>query len=71
MNQDNTPWMTSAEAGAYVKRGKRFVLAEIKLGRLRGAQVGGRREILTRREWLDEWIENMATPVAISTRRRA
>ena len=42
--------------GVYVHRGRRFVAREIKSGRMRGAIVGGRREILTRRDWLDEWV---------------
>lgn len=66
----DSPWMTAEEAGAYIKRGKRFVAREIKSGRLRGAVVGGRREILTRRDWLDEWVTNHTMPIEISTRRR-
>ena len=66
-----TPWLTAAEAAAYLKRGKRFVLREVRSGRLRGATIGGRREILTRAAWLDEWIESQATPILIPARRRA
>ena len=66
----DSPWMTAAEGGAYIKRGKRFVAREIKSGRLRGAIVGGRREILTRRDWLDEWVTKHAMPIELSTRRR-
>ena len=29
-----SPWLTAAEAAAYLKRGKRFVLREIHAGRL-------------------------------------
>jgi excisionase family DNA binding protein len=64
-----TPWMTAEDAGAYLKRGKRFVLAEIKAGRLRAARIGGRGEILTRREWCDSWVEAQATPVLFSPPR--
>jgi excisionase family DNA binding protein len=66
-----TPWMTTMEAAAYLKRGKRFVLREIELGRLRGARVGGRREVLTRPEWCDEWVERQAAPIAVPMRKRA
>jgi excisionase family DNA binding protein len=63
--------MTLAEAAAYLKRGKRFVRAEIAAGRLRGARVGGRGEILTRAEWCDAWVEDRATPVLVTGRRFA
>jgi hypothetical protein len=67
----DSPWMTAAEGGLYIKRGKRFVMREIKSGRLRGAIVGGRRECMTRREWCDEWMEKqtVATPITASRRR--
>lgn len=65
-----SPWMTAAEAAAYAKRGRRFILREIAAGRLRAARVGGRREILTRAEWIDQWIERLEIPVEISTRRK-
>lgn len=65
-----TPWLTAAEAAAYLKRGRRFVLREIKSGRLRGAIVGGRQEVLTRTEWCDRWVDDHTTPVAMPTRRR-
>lgn len=60
-----SPWMNATEAGRYIKRGRRFVLREIKSGRLRGAVVGGRREVLTRAEWCDEWVEAQTRPVEI------
>jgi excisionase family DNA binding protein len=60
-----SPWLTLAEASAYAKRGRRFLLAEIKAGRLRAARVGGRGLVLTRAEWLDAWIEAQATPVPV------
>jgi hypothetical protein len=65
--------MTATEAAAYMKRGRRWVLTEIKSGRLRGAVVGGRGEILTRREWCDQWVDDHTTPreLTSSTRRRA
>jgi len=66
-----SPWLTAAEAGAYLQRSKRFVLREIDAGRLRAARIGGRREVLTRREWLDQWVEDQAVPLPVSVRRRA
>jgi len=66
-----SPWLTATQAAAYLQRGRRFVLREIKSGRMRGAVVGGRGEILTRTEWCDEWVADHAMPVQIGTRRRA
>jgi excisionase family DNA binding protein len=68
---NGTPWLTAAEAADHLKRGKRFVLREIKAGRLRAARIGGRGEVLTRAEWLDQFVEDLAAPVMVSVRRRA
>jgi hypothetical protein len=59
-NEIQTPWLSIDQARAYIrpKRGRRFIRAEVKAGRLRGELVGGRRELFFRREWLDEWIES-------------
>ena len=68
----DSPWKTLAEAGARVNRGKRFLRKEWRSGRLRGACIGGRQEIFTRDEWLDEWVMNqVTTPITMPTRRRA
>jgi hypothetical protein len=66
----DSPWLTTREAAAYARRGRRQILYAIKVGRLRAAIVGGRRQAVTRREWLDAMIEDEA-PLALSTRRRA
>lgn len=63
-----TPWMTATDAAAYLKRGRRFLLAEIKAGRLRAARIGGRGEVLTRREWCDNWVEAQAAAVPVAPR---
>jgi excisionase family DNA binding protein len=64
-----SPWLTAAQAAEYVHRGRRFVLREIHAGRLRAARIGGRGEILTRREWCDQYVEEQATPIAMQRRR--
>lgn len=63
-----SPWLTLAEASAYAKRGKRFIRNEVKAGRLRAAVIGGKREYLTKTEWIDAWLEALARPVLVSRR---
>ena len=49
-------WLTADEAAAYVRLvDTRAVSRAIKAGRLRGGSNG--RKHLTKREYLDEWIE--------------
>jgi excisionase family DNA binding protein len=66
-----SPWLTLGEASPYAKRGKRHLAKEVTAGRLRAARVGGRGELLFRREWLDAWIEDQAAPVMVPMRKRA
>jgi excisionase family DNA binding protein len=65
-----SPWLTAADAAKYLRRGKQFILREIRAGRLRAARIGGRGEILTKAEWCDAWVTDSATPIPF-TRRRA
>ena len=65
----NTPWLNLGDAGTYAcGRGRRFLRKEIEAGRLRAARIGGRREYFTRRDWVDDWLENLAKPVMVSPR---
>jgi excisionase family DNA binding protein len=68
-----SPWLTAEDGAKYLgqNRSKRFVLREVKAGRLRAARIGGRGEILTRREWLDEYVEQHVAPVVVTERRTA
>lgn len=68
MTMNDSPWMNLHDAGAYVHRGRRFLRRQVDAGALRAAKIGGRGEILTRREWLDEWIEDQAQPVMVGRR---
>lgn len=68
MSEAFTPWMNLSEAGPYAKRGRRFLAREIKAGRLRAARVGGRGEYLTKAEWIDQWLEDLARPVMVARR---
>jgi excisionase family DNA binding protein len=66
-----SPWLNLTEAAAYARRGKRFLLKQIHAGKLRAALVGGRREVLTRKEWVDQFVEDQAVPITASMRKRA
>jgi hypothetical protein len=66
-----TPWRTLREASARARRGPRYLKKEIKAGRLRAAQVGGRKEHVLRDEWIDEWLESLSKPIEVFARRRA
>jgi hypothetical protein len=70
MSETSSPWLTLGEAAAYARRGRRFLRNEVKAARLRAAVCGARRELLFRREWIDAWIEDHATPVVVSSGRR-
>ncbi len=65
----DSPWRTLSEAGARVGRSKRFMRRQWKDGRLRGARIGGRGEILTTEAWVDQWVSDFATPIAMPVRR--
>jgi len=68
MTPADSPWLNGKQAAAYVGRGKDFLFREIRAGRLRAARIGGRGEILTRVEWLDAWVTDQATPIALHRR---
>jgi hypothetical protein len=65
-----SPWLNLWQAAAYLFRGRRFVRKIISAGQLRAAVVGQKREILTRRDWCDQYVENQATPIMLPSRRR-
>lgn len=67
----DSPWLTAEEAGQYARRGKRKILQAVRTGKLRAAIVGGKRQVLTRRDWLDEMIEAETVVTPLPSRRRA
>jgi hypothetical protein len=86
MSATQTPWMTWPAASDHLSGGattespdgkrrrkfsKQFLAKQVAAGKLKAAKVGGRGELLFRREWLDEWLESLAAPVMVSARRRA
>jgi len=68
MSEIASPWLKLAESSAYAKRGPKSLRHAVQNGELRAARIGGRRELLFRREWLDEWLEAQARPVMVPRR---
>jgi len=60
-----SPWLVAPEAASYARVSKKTVYREARLGRLRHARVGGRRELRFRREWIDAWLEQASTPIEV------
>lgn len=67
----DSPWKTMREAGQRVGRGERFMRREAHSGRLRAASIGGRKQLLTKDDWIDAWVLESATPVVMLRRRGA
>ena len=68
MSDVATPWLDLTESSTYAKRGKRSLRRAVNNGELRAARVGGRGQLLFRREWLDDWLEMQAKPVMVPRR---
>ena len=67
-----SPWMNATRAGVYLGgKSRRFILDKVKKGEIRAARIGGRGEILTRTEWLDEFVERQTMPVIVRPLRMA
>jgi len=66
-------YLTNNERTATGRRklSPRYLAKQVADGKLRGARIGGRGELLFRREWLDEWVETQTQPVIVAARRRA
>ena len=60
------PWLTVKEAAERARCGVKTIYREVKVGRLRAARVGGRRELRLTREWVDEWLRKMTTPTEVA-----
>jgi excisionase family DNA binding protein len=69
MPDPKSPWLRIAEACDYARVGKKIIYAAIAAGRLRAAQVDGRRKLLIRREWIDAWLDATAPQIVELSRR--
>ena len=67
---DVSVWLTTQEAAAAAKCGPKMIYREVKRGRLRAARLGGRGgAIRIHRDWITQWLENSATPIAVTVGR--
>ena len=67
-----SPWLVVREAAARARCGSKVIYRAVRSGKLRAAQIGGRRELRFLPEWIDEWIDEwiMAQTVLINERAR-
>jgi excisionase family DNA binding protein len=61
-----SPWLTVTEAAQRARCGVKTVYREVRVGRLRAARVGGRRELRLRHEWVDAWLDQTTAVVMVS-----
>lgn len=66
-----TPWLNVKLAAAYIGRSPRFLARAVHRGELRGARIGGRSELFFLTSWLDDFMQEHATPITLPVRRRA
>jgi excisionase family DNA binding protein len=63
-----SPWLRVKEAAAYAKVSEKLIYHNIKLGRLRAARLGVRRDIRILQDWLDAWMFACSSPEIIDER---
>lgn len=61
----DSPWLVAAEAASYARVSEKTLYREARLGRLRHARVGGRRELRFLRAWIDQWLTATSEPVEV------
>jgi excisionase family DNA binding protein len=55
-----TPWLTAAQAAKRAHVGPETIYRAARASRLRHARVGGRRKLLFRADWIDQWLDATA-----------
>ena len=55
-----SPWLRAAEASKYLRCGVRGIYRAVAKGELRAARLNGRRDLVMKRAWLDEFLERRA-----------
>jgi hypothetical protein len=66
----SSPWKTLREAGDRIARGPRVLRRAVAAGRLRAVIISGKRECLTRDEWVDAYLLDLERPITVIPRRR-
>jgi excisionase family DNA binding protein len=61
-------WLTVREASARARCGPKVIYRAARGGHLRAAKIGGRAELRFRAEWIDAWLDALATPRAVECR---
>lgn len=56
----NSPWLNAEQAASYVGQAARSIYRACGNGDLRHVRINGKRELRTRAEWLDQWLERYA-----------
>lgn len=64
----DTPWKKVKGVAAIADCGVKPVYAAIRSGKLRAAKINGRRDYRVHEDWIREWLEASAAPVAIVRR---
>lgn len=66
---DDPPfWWTVPEIAKYARCSTKKVCREIGRGRLKAAQIGGHGRFVSKRDWVDQWIETSTAPVEVRPR---
>lgn len=56
----SSPYLNAREAAARARCGVKLIYRAVADGQLRAARIGGRRLLVFREEWIDEFIERSA-----------
>jgi excisionase family DNA binding protein len=55
-----SPWLNVTQAAQYIQQHPRAIYRAAGSGKLRSVRINGKGELRTRREWLDQWLEEFA-----------
>jgi hypothetical protein len=61
---ESSPWWRVEQAAEFARVHKSQIFRACALRQLEHVKVGGRRTIITRREWVNAWLESMRVYVA-------
>jgi excisionase family DNA binding protein len=61
-----SPWLTVAEAAARLRCSPKTIYRLVQQRRLRAAQIGGKRALRFRIEWIDAYAESTAQVIEVA-----